>query len=192
MTVSTIQYTPTHPTPLPVLQFCSGWRHTLFTRTMWGSRGHSHFPFAKLNFMSHSDQSQWQGKAAACWYITTPPQPPPTHHPPLALSLIPRLPTSHSAAFWMQIEPHWGRKRLKGAMFLSSIKQMFATRAEKIQFVLFKQQYLYFWRKETLAGTTHRQADRQLQDDGTEDRRRKCPWTVAVQSLFSTNWCKYT
>lgn len=37
---------------------CSGWRHTLFSRPTRGSGGHSHFPSIKLNFVSHSDQSQ--------------------------------------------------------------------------------------------------------------------------------------
>lgn len=116
--INTIQHTPTPPPLTPVLQCCSGWRHTLFIRATWGRRGHSHFPFVKLNFMSHSDSERLL-PAHTKKKTSTTSHPPPIQHLPLALSLILHLPTSHSAAFWMQIKLHGGgRKKAKKGFVL--------------------------------------------------------------------------
>lgn len=103
MTVNT-----NHPPLLCCHNFCSGWRHTLFARTPWGSGRHSHFPFIKLN----SHESFWPVTMTVkgCCLLVHHDKAPTPRHPPLALSLMPTSlpPPSHgSAASWIKIKPQW-------------------------------------------------------------------------------------
>lgn len=168
---------------------CSGWWHTLLSRPTWGSGRHSHFPSIKLNFVSHSDQSQVEG--CCCWYIMTNPPPPAFHHPPLALSLTPTslLPSRSSVAFWMQIRPHWGKKKKKKRL---KKEQSFGPSSNKCPMqeleqktVCSFQEVIFIFSKEGDTAGWNVQTDRQLQDERTRDRRWKCPWLWLRTALLS-------
>lgn len=113
--------------------------------------------------MSHSDQSQWQWKGAAFWYITTEP-PPATSHPPSTPGTQPHThlpPPSHgSAAFWMQINPHWGKKGLKEPCFgPPSNKCLMQKQKKKYSLFLSKSNIYIFEGRRHSQGSTCRQTD---------------------------------
>lgn len=164
---------------------------------------HSHFTFGKLNFMSHSDQSKWQQRAAACWYITTlycPSLPPATHLFPSSQSWrsasqpTPCLspPNIELGCFLNANKATVGgeKKRLKRDMFWSIIKQVFDAKAKKNS-VPFKKQYLCFWRKETQTATTCRQEDNcRMEDKETGDGNVLGLFCAELSS--AQNWCEYS
>lgn len=147
--------------------------------------------------MSHSDRSQWRWKAAGCWYITTRTHhhPPATSHPPSTPGTQPHThlppPSRGAAASWMQIKPRWKKKKAKKSTALVHHQTNVWCRSRKNAVYSF-QEVIFMFLKEGDRASQHVHTERQLQDERTRDRRRKCPWLwlcrAPVRALCKLMW----
>lgn len=183
-----------HPPFHQCCDFCCGWWYTLSTRTTWGSGRNCPFPFVKLNFMSHSDQSQWQWEAAACWYITTEPPLPANHILPIIhpwhsapYPSAPPPPIAELCCFLNANKAQLEHKQLNWAVLCFTIKQMFHAEAN-INITSWKEAIFIFLRGKKCSEPPH--ADTQTTagwDDKRQETEMPLDFATNCLAVLSTN-----